>query len=101
MTIENILENKREELGKMQFPSLVFTVDEINALTDIDGLCILKLKNEFPNDFVFSHTVMQSFSKFESGDSSVYRVLEICLLKNPSLKLAVCKVFPQYKACYE
>lgn len=100
MTVESILENKRRELEGMQYPTLQFTVDEINSLTDINGLCILKLRNEFPPSFEFSHTVMQSFSQFENGDSSLYRILEICMLKNPSLRLAVCEVFPQYQECY-
>lgn len=101
MTVESILESKRSVLDSVEYPVLDFTVEEVNALADIDSLCILKLKHKFPSDFNCSHTVMQSFYKYVNGDNSLYRILEICMLNNPATSLPICTVFPQYKACYE
>ena len=93
MTIEDILSEKRLELLKSGNPFMVqFTLDEINALADVNELRRLKLLLPFPENFKRSSDLFACTKHILEGDGE-YRVLEFCILKNKILRMPISQVF--------
>ena len=92
--IYDVLIDKREKLLKVGDPLAVeFGIRDINILSDLSQLRVLKLKTPFPDDYKIANDVFECANKRMHGDTSIYRVLEFCMLRNRVLQHNVIKVF--------
>jgi hypothetical protein len=73
-----------------------FAVADINVLSDVTQLRVLKLSQVFPVEFEISKDVFDCANRIIRGDS-LYRVLEFCMLRNRVLVHYVTEVFPVLK----
>lgn len=94
MIIE-ILNEKRKQL-RSDGPEAKLTIDDINALMDVNELRVLKITNPMPKDFVFSQSKEESFKRLLEEDS-IYRTLEYCVISHPVLQISVGKVYKQWR----
>lgn len=93
MDILNLLKQKQAELMEGGNPlSIVFTVNEINTLSEKSQLRMLKLSCAFPDEFAKSSDLFACTKKIIEGDG-IYRVLEFCMLKNRVLIAPITSVF--------
>lgn len=100
MDIESILEEKRAELERLGNPlGITFTAEEINVLGDETNLRCFKLKHACPQNFKKADNIFTCFKEIVR-DSSLYRVLEFCMLYNRVLARPVGEVIPQLARKY-
>lgn len=93
MKIADILADKKEQLMETGNPlAVTFTVDDINALADVNQLRMLKISLPFPSEFEQSGDLFECTRSILDGDSD-YRVLEFCALKNKVLVGPIKQVF--------
>ena len=91
--IYNILVQKRDALIKCGDPFAVdFTVKEINILSDLNQLRLLKLTTPFPQDYKVATDIFDCTQKVLFGND-LYRTLEYCVWKNRVLFPYISKVF--------
>lgn len=95
--IYGILTKKLKALQSIGDPLAVdFTLQEINILSDLTQLRLLKLKTPFPVDYEPAKDIFDCVEKI-LRDSDIYRVLEYCIWKNRVLIPNVTKVFEKLK----
>lgn len=101
MDLYKILLEKQKVIQHYGLPSsVVFTVDEINLLSDSNLLRVLKLTHKFPTDFKCANNLLECTKMIVAGDD-IYRVLEFCILKNRVLRMPVSAVFPRLGDHYD
>lgn len=95
-TIFTVLESKKLFLQTKGNPlTIPFSIDEIEVLADQNQLRCLKLKYPFPFNFQCSDNLFQSAEKIIcEEDSSLYWVLEFCVLRHHLLEAPVKEIFP-------
>lgn len=95
--IYSILTSKREMLLSVGDPLAVdFTLQEINILSDLVQLRLLKLKTPFSADYVPSENMFDCARKVIE-ESDLYRTLEFCTWKNRVLIPNVTQVFSRLR----
>ena len=93
LTIQNILDSKREELLKTGNPLCVqFTLDEVDELADVNSLREYKLRHTFPEKYECTNDLFLCAQKILEGENN-YRLLEFCALKNRVLIAPFAQVF--------
>lgn len=95
--IYSILVQKRDALVKCGDPFAVdFNVKEINILSDLNQLRLLKLTTPFPGDYKVSSDIFDCTHKVLLGND-LYRTLEYCVWKNRVLFPYISKVFQKFE----
>lgn len=93
MKVIEVLEEKKQQLLSTGNPlAVVFTIDDINTLADVDELRMLKMSLPFPDTFERSSDLFECTRSIVDGDS-YYRILEFCMLKNKVLQSPIKQVF--------
>lgn len=97
MSIDEILADKERQLKSTGNPlAVTFTADEINVLGDVNALRTFKLNHSIPAQFACATDIFDCCHSVLLG-SSVYRVLEFCMLRNPVLVKPITTVFSWLK----
>ena len=94
--IFDVLDEKLSSIQKIQNPvEVTYSYEDIMQLSNKTELRLLKLSEQFPDDYIATHNIFDCTKKILDGDTSKYRVLEFCMLKNRILREPILSTFPK------
>lgn len=97
MTVRDVLVDKLNQLKETGNPvNVEFTVDDINTLSDINALRCFSLQEPFPDNYIPDKDPFACSRNILAGDS-IYRVMELCLMKNRALQNSIPIVFNAWR----